>query len=126
MEWLVVTVPLNMEVKAADFRSQLETPHVACRCVYPAGMSTQLLQTHQLHTQCKLATSCVATATVVLGPSKYTLLLSWTYWHGLNNTLTIHELHDFWFKHVKSGQTLQELVCQQKIHRQYLCLKLYL
>lgn len=78
-------------------------------------MSTQLLQTHQLHTQCKLATSCVAMATVVLGPSKYALLLSWTYWHGLNNTLTIHELHDFWFKHVKSEQTLQELVCQQII-----------
>lgn len=50
MEWLVVTVPLNMEVKAADFRSQLETPHVACRCVYPAGMSTQLLQTPAPHT----------------------------------------------------------------------------
>jgi len=36
VEWLVVTVPLDTEVKAAELRSQPETPDVACRYVHPA------------------------------------------------------------------------------------------
>lgn len=88
MECLVVTILLDMEVQTADFRFQLETPHMACRCVCPA-----FAHRHQLCPQCELAGNCAAVITVMLGPSKNTLLLSRIYWHGLKNTLTLHK----WF-----------------------------
>lgn len=120
MECLVVTILLDTQVETADFRFQLGTPHGACTCVY-----TAFAHRHQLCPQCKLPGNCAAVTTVIPGSSKNTSLLSWIYWHELKNALTIPKLYRFWFKHETSKQTLKELICQQKLHRKYLCLQLY-
>lgn len=91
----------------------------------PAGVPTQLLQTDIISAHSTSWLEVVWLWLLWCLVQENTLCSS----AGLTDmdlaTLTIHELHGFWFKHMKSEQTLQGLVCQQKLHRQYLWLQLY-